>query len=89
MRVAQLLEVILIFFFLPFSVKLATLFPDKLSLGFEIREKVSRYVQHRIAALRSQDPGAYDNVACIRTNAMKYMLNFFREGQVRNESDEY
>ena len=61
------------------------MFPDKLILGMEIRVKVSTYVQERIKALRLQhsnvDPG-YNNIACIRSNAMKHMPNFFGKGQV-------
>jgi len=49
----------------------------------EIRIKVSDYVMDRIAALRSQNPGQYQNIACLRTNAMKYLPNYFRKGQVK------
>lgn len=48
----------------------------------EIRVKVSDYVMDRIAALRSQYPGQYQNIACLRTNAMKYLPNYFQKGQV-------
>jgi tRNA (guanine-N7-)-methyltransferase len=48
----------------------------------EIRVKVSDYVQDRIKALRIQHPGKYNNIACIRSNAMKYLPNFFKKGQV-------
>jgi tRNA (guanine-N7-)-methyltransferase len=51
-------------------------------LGMEIRVKVSDYVQDRVKALREQHPGKYQNIACIRSNAMKYLPNFFRKGQV-------
>lgn len=50
--------------------------------GIEIRVKVSDYVMDRIAALRSQNPSQYQNIACLRSNAMKYLPNFFRKGQV-------
>lgn len=63
-------------------ITLSEMFPDKLSLGFEIRVKVCDYVQDRIKALRVQHPGKYDNIACIRSNAMKYLPNFFKKGQV-------
>lgn len=63
-------------------VTLSPLFPDKLMLGMEIRVKVSDYVMDKIAALRQQHPGQYQNIACIRSNAMKYLPNFFRKGQV-------
>lgn len=54
----------------------------ELALGMEIRTKVSEYVQKRITALRSQHPGSYGNVWCIRTNAMRYMPNYFLKGQL-------
>jgi len=63
-------------------VSLAPLFPDTLMLGMEIRVKVSDYVMDRIAALRVKHPGRYGNVACVRTNAMKYLPNYFVKGQL-------
>lgn len=48
----------------------------------EIRVKVSDYVKDRIRALRQQNPGGYKNIACIRSNAMKYLPNFFAKGQL-------
>ena len=42
------------------------MFPDKLMVGMEIRVKVSDYVTDRIVALRSQQPGQFNNVACLR-----------------------
>lgn len=60
------------------------MFPDNLIVGMEIRVKVSDYVMDRIAALRLQHPGQYQNIACIRTNAMKYLPNYFCKGQVKN-----
>lgn len=62
-------------------VELSPLFPDKLILGMEIRVKVSDYVQDRIQSLRASEPGSYQNIACIRSNAMKYLPNFFSKGQ--------
>ncbi|XP_061841392.1 tRNA (guanine-N(7)-)-methyltransferase isoform X2 [Nerophis lumbriciformis] len=62
-------------------VELSPLFPDKLMLGMEIRVKVSDYVRDRITALRQSTPGSYQNIACIRSNAMKYLPNFFFKGQ--------
>lgn len=58
------------------------MFPETLMVGMEIRVKVSDYVMDRIRALRQQHPHMYQNVACIRTNAMKYLPNYFRKGQV-------
>ncbi|KAJ0068605.1 hypothetical protein NL108_009720, partial [Boleophthalmus pectinirostris] len=63
-------------------VELSTLFPDQLMLGMEIRVKVSDYVRDRIKALREAEPGKYQNIACIRGNAMKYLPNFFTKGQL-------
>ena len=64
-------------------VTLSPMFPDNLILGMEIRVKVSDYVMDRIAALRSQNPGEYQNIACLRTNAMKYLPNYFHKGQLK------
>ena len=63
-------------------VDLSTLFPNKLMLGMEIRVKVSDYVKDRIKALREQNSGKYQNIACIRSNAMKYLPNFFEKSQL-------
>lgn len=63
--------------------QLSEIFPNKLSLGMEIRVKVSDYVQDRIKALRAQNQHKYNNIACIRSNAMKYLPNFFKKGQVK------
>lgn len=63
-------------------ITLSPMFPNSLILGMEIRVKVSDYVMDRIAALRNQHPGEYQNIACLRTNAMKYLPNYFKKGQV-------
>ena len=63
-------------------VQLSTMFPEKLMVGMEIRVKVSDYVKDRIRALRLQNPGSYTNIACLRSNAMKYLPNFFEKGQL-------
>ncbi|XP_047437813.1 tRNA (guanine-N(7)-)-methyltransferase [Mugil cephalus] len=63
-------------------VELSPLFPDKLMLGLEIRVKVSDYVRDRIQSLRTSEPGSYQNIACLRSNAMKYLPNFFSKGQL-------
>jgi len=63
-------------------VQLSPMFPNTLMVGMEIRVKVSDYVKDRITALRSQHPGQYNNVACLRSNAMKYLPNFFEKGQL-------
>jgi tRNA (guanine-N7-)-methyltransferase len=63
-------------------VSLSPLFPETLMLGLEIRVKVSDYVQERIRALQKDNAGKYENIACIRSNAMKYLPNFFRKAQL-------
>lgn len=64
------------------AVTLSPMFPDNLMLGLEIRVKVSDYVNDRIKALQIQNPDQYKNIAVLRTNAMKYLPNFFHKGQV-------
>ena len=64
------------------KVTLSPMFPENLIVGMEIRVKVSDYVMDRISALRHQHPGKYQNIACVRTNAMKYLPNYFYKGQV-------
>mmetsp|Transcript_18254 Transcript_18254/g.24058 ORF Transcript_18254/g.24058 Transcript_18254/m.24058 type:complete len:289 (-) Transcript_18254:217-1083(-) len=64
------------------TVSLAKTFPDKLVLGMEIRPKVCEYVRLRIEALRKEEPGLYCNAAVIRTNAMRYLPNFFRKAEI-------
>lgn len=63
-------------------VELSPLFPDTLILGLEIRVKVSDYVRDRIQSLRASELGSYQNIACLRSNAMKYLPNFFSKGQL-------
>lgn len=64
------------------TVRLAEAYPDKLVVGMEIRHKVSDYVRERILALRQREPGKYRNAACIRTNTMKFLTNYFKKGQL-------
>ncbi|KAM3963107.1 tRNA (guanine-N(7)-)-methyltransferase [Aphomia sociella] len=64
-------------------VTLSPMFPKNLILGLEIRVKVSDYVNDRIKALRLQQPDQYQNIAVLRTNAMKYLPNFFNKGQLK------
>lgn len=65
-----------------FLVTLGEMFPERLAIGMEIRVKVSDYVMDRIKALRSQHNGKYNHIACIRTNAMKYLPNYFVKHQL-------
>ncbi|PHJ21332.1 trna -methyltransferase family protein, partial [Cystoisospora suis] len=45
---------------------------------------VTNYVGERIDALREQHAatGKYSNISVIRTNAMKYLVNYIRKGQL-------
>lgn len=61
---------------------LSDMFPDSLMIGMEIRVKVSDYVMDRVKALRLQHPGRFGNIACVRTNAMKYLPNYFKKSQL-------
>ncbi|KAJ3340137.1 tRNA (guanine-N(7)-)-methyltransferase (tRNA(m7G46)-methyltransferase) [Gonapodya sp. JEL0774] len=68
-------------------ISLAPLFPESLILGMEIRGKVTNYVAERIRALRNQallsgDQRAYQNVAVMRMNSMKYSCRLFSHGQL-------
>lgn len=62
---------------------LSILFPETLMIGMELRDKVTEYVKERILALRTTNPGQYQNVSVVRTNSMKYIPNFFRKGQLK------
>uniref|UniRef100_A0A8C4R3D7 tRNA (guanine-N(7)-)-methyltransferase n=1 Tax=Eptatretus burgeri TaxID=7764 RepID=A0A8C4R3D7_EPTBU len=63
-------------------VELSPLFPNTLMLGMEIRLKVSDYVEDRIKALRAAHHPQYNNIACLRSNAMKHLPNYFRKAQL-------
>lgn len=64
-------------------VKLAPLYPDTLMLGMELRDKVAEYVKQRILALRRDGTGGiYQNISVLRTNAMKFLPNYFAKGQL-------
>ncbi|CAI0438791.1 unnamed protein product [Linum tenue] len=63
-------------------ISLATLFPETLMVGMELRDKVTEYVKERILALRVTNPGQYRNVSVFRTNSMKYIPNYFEKGQL-------
>lgn len=62
---------------------LSPMFPEVLMLGMEIRVKVSDYVQDRIEALQHNHPQQFTNITVLRTNAMKYLPNFFHKGQLK------
>lgn len=54
-------------------------------MGLEIRPKAVEYVQDRIDKMRKREEGF--NVAVVQTNAMKYLPNYFKKGQVRHTAD--
>lgn len=68
-------------------VALAPLYPEIYMLGMEIRVKVSDYVQQRIEALRANasesSKAHYQNVAVLRSNAMKFLPNIFEKAQLK------
>ena len=67
-------------------VGLAPVLPQTLCLGLEIRPRVAEYVRLRILALRraaDAGTGAFDNISVLKTNAMKYLVNFIRKGAER------
>lgn len=63
-------------------IELSREFPDQNILGIELRQKVTEYVKARITALREANPGEYCNIAVMRNNAMKFLPNFFRKGEI-------
>ena len=68
-------------------ITLATLYPEQLMLGIEIRTKVADFVCERIASLRDstkrEGNAQYKNAACVLSNAMKFLPNYFKKSQVR------
>ncbi|KAN0025586.1 hypothetical protein ACTFIU_002025 [Dictyostelium citrinum] len=64
-------------------ISLSSLFPDRLSVGMELRDKVVQYVEERIDKLREKHVGQFQNISVIRTNAMKYLPNYFEKGQLQ------
>ncbi|PAV72611.1 hypothetical protein WR25_21067 [Diploscapter pachys] len=67
-------------------ISLSPLYPESLMLGMEIRMKVSDFVIDKISALRrhskENDKVDYFNVACLRSNAMKFLPNYFEKHQL-------
>lgn len=61
---------------------LAAAYPDKTMLGLEIRDRVADFCNRRVQEMRNQYPGSYGNVAFDRTNAMKYLPNYFEKGSL-------
>jgi tRNA (guanine-N7-)-methyltransferase len=56
----------------------------------ELRTQVTDYVIQRVTALRSQNPqvredggpGPYQNISALRSNTMKFLPNYFKQGQL-------
>jgi len=65
------------------TVSLGESFPQNITLGIEIRDKVVEYVNDRINTLREKNPGVYQNISVMKTNAMKYIPNYFEKGQLK------
>ena len=66
---------------------LAPLLPDRLILGMEIRVQVTEFVHQKISALRAQSeqegtPFGYQNISVLRSNAQKFLPNFYEKYQV-------
>jgi len=76
---------------------IAPVFPNTYILGVEIRKKVADFTQQRILSLREgkalnetpQDKAKvetghdFHNVWALRTNAMKFLPNYFKKGQLK------
>lgn len=56
---------------------LAPLFPDKLILGMEIRDKLVNFVSEKVRGYRIQNPGQYNNISVVRTNTMRHLCQYF------------
>ncbi|KAH3757416.1 trna guanine-n-methyltransferase [Pelomyxa schiedti] len=63
------------------TVALGTAYPDCLTLAMEIRVRVVEGVQERITKLRADNPGQYQNIACIACNCMKNLPHWFHKGR--------
>ncbi len=64
------------------TTRLGEIYPERLTLGLEIREVVVEIGQEDILKRRAASPGEYGNCAIIRTNAMKYFPCYFTKGQL-------
>lgn len=61
---------------------LSAAYPEKTMLGLEIRDRVADFCRRRVLEMRKDYPGSYGNVAFDRTNAMKYLPNYFERGSL-------
>jgi tRNA (guanine-N7-)-methyltransferase len=56
---------------------------EDLAIGMEIRDKVSHFVADKIKTLRvNTNHTKYNNIAILRTNTMKLLLNYFYKEQL-------
>ncbi|KJP90167.1 tRNA (guanine-N(7)-)-methyltransferase [Plasmodium fragile] len=62
--------------------ELSKIFPDKLILGMEIRDKITNYVGEKIHSYRKNYSPHYKNISVIRTNAMKFLPNYIKKNQI-------
>ena len=53
------------------------MFPDKLILGMEIRDKLCNFVAEKIRGHRINKPGEFNNIAVVRTNTMRHLCQYF------------
>eukprot|EP01102_Stenamoeba_stenopodia_P009713 TRINITY_DN2874_c0_g1_i2.p1 TRINITY_DN2874_c0_g1~~TRINITY_DN2874_c0_g1_i2.p1 ORF type:complete len:170 (+),score=32.19 TRINITY_DN2874_c0_g1_i2:390-899(+) len=49
----------------------------------EIRLKAVQFVKEKIETLREKQPGQYENISVVQSNAMKYLPAYFRKGQLK------
>jgi tRNA (guanine-N(7)-)-methyltransferase len=66
------------------TMALATLLPNDVILGMEIRAKVTEYIRLRILNARREhaSDGSYQNCSVLRTNSMKFLPNYFRKASI-------
>lgn len=61
---------------------LSAAFPNKTMLGLEIRDRVAEFCRRRVLEMRTDYAGEYGNVFFERTNAMKFLPNYFNKGSL-------
>ncbi|KAL2494140.1 tRNA (guanine-N(7)-)-methyltransferase [Forsythia ovata] len=61
-------------------ISLSTMFPETLMIGMELRDKVTEYVKERVVALRSSNPGQYENVSVVHVEELGVWMKSCLEG---------
>ncbi|KAI5188574.1 tRNA (guanine-N7-)-methyltransferase [Nematocida sp. AWRm77] len=61
--------------------KLSEMYPEKTSLGMEIRKKIVEYVELKIQYRRAEHKDCH-NVSVVRTNSMKFLPNYLGKDTV-------